>query len=148
MLSSMKRFLSIGILAMVAIGIFASFHAVHAYSAFPDPLNNADVPILVNRIATAFLGIIGALFFVMFLWGGFQYMTAGGDVGKVKHARTTLVNSVIGIALVAFSYVLAGWVLAWIWIGGIGVQSFDEPEMQAASTSTKTPSADPFGSPN
>lgn len=71
---------------------------------FPDPLNDADVPTLINRIITQVLGIIGALFFLMFLWGGFQYLTAGGDTKKVGSAQKTLVNAVIGILIIAVAY--------------------------------------------
>jgi hypothetical protein len=87
---------------------------------FPDPLNNATVPILVNRIVTAVLGIVGALFFVMFLWGGFQYLTAGGEVKKVQGAQKTLVNSVIGLVLIGTSYAIAGAILNWVAAGSAG----------------------------
>ncbi|MEO5927709.1 MAG: pilin [Patescibacteria group bacterium] len=131
-----SQFFSLAV--VIAVGLLLSSHTAHAYSAFPDPLNNADVPILINRIVTAVLGIVGSLFFVMFLWGGFQYMTAGGDAGKVKNGRTTLLNAVIGIALVAFSYVITGYVAAWIWIGSNGNPTFDQPEDSIPAEGTPT----------
>lgn len=135
MLSTMNRSSRYFVLAlMLVVGALLTTHSAHAYSAFPDPLNNADVPVLINRIVTAVLGIVGSLFFVMFLWGGFQYMTAGGDAGKVKSGRTTLLNAVIGIGLVALSYVLAGYVLAWIWIGSEGNPQFDEGQVPQQQT--------------
>jgi hypothetical protein len=88
--------------------VVSSFVIVTAAQAapygFPDPLNSPDVPTLVNRIVTAVLGLIGALFFIMFLWGGFQYMTAGGDAKQVQSSRTTLLNAVIGMAIIAMAY--------------------------------------------
>lgn len=92
----------------LSVALFAlTTPAVHAAPyGFPDPLNNADVPTLINRIVTQVLGIIGALFFIMFLWGGFQYMTAGGDAKKVGNARRTLVNTVIGMMIVASAYAI------------------------------------------
>ncbi len=73
---------------------------------FPDPFAGASIPTIISYIITALLSLVGALFFVMFLWGGVAWLTAGGDAEKVKKARTTLTNAVIGLAIVALSYVL------------------------------------------
>jgi len=102
------------------IGILSASTAMAAPYGFPDPLNNATVPILVNRIVTAILGIVGALFFVMFLWGGFKYMTAGGEAKKVQDAQKTLVNAVIGLILIGTSYAIASEVLKAIAAGSAG----------------------------
>ena len=134
--------------AFLLVGYLLPIHGVHAYSAFPDPLNNADVPILVNRIVTQVLGLVGALFFVMFLWGGFQYMTAGGDAGKVKSARTTLLNAVIGIGLIALSYVIVGYILAVVWVGSVGLpENFHEGETTTQQQGTQ-PAPSDFSNPN
>jgi hypothetical protein len=103
----MMRHMSIRVRSVCAsvIAFFLAVPTVHAAPyGFPDPLNDADVPTLINRIITQVLGIIGALFFLMFLWGGFQYMTAEGDAKKVANARRTLVNAVIGIVIIAAAY--------------------------------------------
>ena len=81
---------------------------------FPDPLTGAcgvegggvQVPILVQRIISAVLSLVGALFFVMFLWGGTRYLTAGGDAESVKKARKILSNAVIGMLIIALSYAI------------------------------------------
>ncbi|MBU1629628.1 hypothetical protein KKF59_04800, partial [Patescibacteria group bacterium] len=50
--------------------------------------------------------LVGGLFFVMFLWGGVTWMISEGDKTKVEKATKTLKNAVIGIAIVATSYIL------------------------------------------
>lgn len=92
------------IIVSLVVWSIAVLPAHAAPYGFPDPLNDADVPTLINRIITQVLGIIGALFFLMFLWGGFQYLTAGGDTKKVGSAQKTLVNAVIGILIIAVAY--------------------------------------------
>ncbi|MFH2232396.1 MAG: hypothetical protein ABII13_04505, partial [Patescibacteria group bacterium] len=77
---------------------------------FPDPLN-ADVPTLVNRIVSATLATVGAVFFIMFLWGGWLWMTAGGGTEKVEKSIKTLRNAVIGLIIVATSYALVTFVI-------------------------------------
>lgn len=48
------------------------------------------------------LGILAVLLF--FLLGGYKWLSAGGDKAKVEEARGTMTNAVIGIALLACSY--------------------------------------------
>jgi TRAP-type C4-dicarboxylate transport system permease small subunit len=71
-----------------------------------DPLNGASVPELVGRIISWVLPVVGSLFLVMLIWGGFTYLTASGESDRVKKATTTLKNAVIGLVIVALAYVL------------------------------------------
>lgn len=42
----------------------------------------------------------GYLAIGFFAWGGFSYMSASGDPGKISAAKTTLLNAVIGLVIV------------------------------------------------
>lgn len=51
--------------------------------------------------------IIAAMIAVLYLiFGGVTYLTAGGDAEKVTKAKTTIINSVIGIIVIALSYAI------------------------------------------
>lgn len=51
--------------------------------------------------------IVGGLAFLLyFLWGGLQWIMAGGDKGKIDEARAKLTQGLIGLALLAASYVI------------------------------------------
>lgn len=78
---------------------------------FPDPLGGANIQTVVGNLISAALSLVGAIFFVMFLWGGFQWMSAGGDSAKVKKATTTLMNAVIGLIIVAAAYGITSFVI-------------------------------------
>lgn len=118
------------LVCLLLVGMLFSTAVAHAAPyGFPDPLNNADVPTLVNRIVSSVLGIVGALFFVMFLWGGFRYMTAGGEAKSVMSARRILVNAVIGITIVAASYAITSSLLGWV--AGTGSTQSSQPESAA-----------------
>ncbi|MFA5130063.1 MAG: pilin [Patescibacteria group bacterium] len=69
------------------------------------------IPFIIGSIVNALLGIFGALFLVLIIWGGFQYMTAQGDDAKVKKAQETIRNAIIGMLIVAASYAIASFVL-------------------------------------
>lgn len=58
------------------------------------------------------LYVLGIVAFFYLIWAGFNYMTAGGDEGKVKIARQTIINVVFGIILIAISQALVLFVIS------------------------------------
>ena len=70
------------------------------------PLGNLTLNQIVGRIIQAVLPIIGALFLVMFLYGGFLWMTAGGEEKQVLKARQTLAQAFIGMMIVIGAYII------------------------------------------
>lgn len=73
---------------------------------YQPPLKNLTINQIVGNIIKGLSPVIGALFFLMFLWGGFLWITAGGDEKKVEKARQVLSSAVIGMAIVVGAYVL------------------------------------------
>lgn len=56
-----------------------------------------------------FLTIVSALwFFIQFIIAGFSWISAGGDKTALENARKKLMNSVIGITIVAAAWVIVG----------------------------------------
>ncbi len=64
------------------------------------------VPILIAAIIKAILGISGTVFFLMFIWGGFSWMTAGGQPDKIGAAKKIMINATIGVALIILAYTI------------------------------------------
>jgi len=60
------------------------------------------------------LGFIGIVVFLIFLFAGFEYATAGGDDSKASSARTRMVNAVIGLIIIFFAFVASNTILAFI----------------------------------
>jgi len=52
----------------------------------------------------------GILVLLYFLWGSIDWITSGGDSGKVTSARNKIVQAVIGMILLAFSFVIVGFI--------------------------------------
>ncbi|MCX6745535.1 MAG: hypothetical protein NTX00_00785 [Candidatus Parcubacteria bacterium] len=63
-------------------------------------------PILVASVIKAVLGLSGAVFFVLFIYGGFMWMTAAGQPEKIGAAKKVLINAIIGMALIALAYTI------------------------------------------
>ena len=80
--------------------------SVAANYGYVDPMGGLTIPGVVARIISNVLPIIGALFLAFFIWGGTQYLTAGGDDTKVKKARQTLLNAAIGMMIVMGAYAI------------------------------------------
>lgn len=73
--------------------------------AFAETLYNpmsgtTDVPTLIGKILGIVIGIIGAVALVMFIFGGFLWMTSAGDPGAVKKGKDAMVYAVLGLVVV------------------------------------------------
>ena len=60
------------------------------------------------------LGFIGIIVFLIFLFAGFEYATAGGDEAKTKSAQSRMVNAVIGLIIIFFAFVVSNAVLSFV----------------------------------
>lgn len=58
---------------------------------------------LIN-LALTFLGLISV---VLILWGGFRWMTAGGNDEQVGEAKKIIIAAVIGLAIIISAYAIA-----------------------------------------
>lgn len=65
-----------------------------------------DVKDLATKIINFILGFLGIIAVIIIVISGFQWMTADSE-DKVKEARKKLVNSVIGLAIIALAWVVA-----------------------------------------
>lgn len=74
-------------------------------------LQTQSLPVTVARIIQAALGLLGVVAVVIVLYGGFVYMTAGGNDEKVMQARKILVNGGVGLILILSSFGIARFVL-------------------------------------
>ncbi|HNP75196.1 MAG TPA: pilin [bacterium] len=67
--------------------------------------------IIIGRIVQTVLAILGVVFTLLIAYGGFLWMTAGGDPGKVDKAKGMISNAIIGIVIVFLSYTISIFVI-------------------------------------
>ncbi len=65
-----------------------------------------DPQLLLNQIASWGIAIGDTLFFFMFLWGGFQYLTGSGNESETTKAKTTMIAAVVGLLLVTGAWAI------------------------------------------
>ena len=71
------------------------------------PTETKSLGSIIARVVNILLYIIGAAAVIMIIFGGFKYITSGGDSAGVTSAKNTILYAVIGliVALLAFAIV-------------------------------------------
>lgn len=65
---------------------------------------------LLIYIPEMLIGLVGVVFLGMFFLGGYQYLTSMGNEEQSKQSKETLLNAVIGLAIVLIAAALVRWI--------------------------------------
>jgi uncharacterized BrkB/YihY/UPF0761 family membrane protein len=114
----MKGFYSI-ILTILIFNIFLPFQSILAITTInpgfdviekPLGMSTKDVRIVIADLIHQAMGLLGIVFVVIILYGGFTWMISMGDEEKVKKAKDTLVSGIIGIVLILTSFSIVNFI--------------------------------------
>lgn len=83
--------------------------------------NAAAVNSLVETVINIFSWIVGVISVIMIIYGGFRYITSGGDTTKVGSAKNTILYAIIGLIIVALAQIIVKFVLGTV--GDLTTQS-------------------------
>lgn len=56
---------------------------------------------IADLIVNTFSWIVGIISVIMIVYGGFKYITSGGDSSKVTSAKNAIIYAIIGLVIVA-----------------------------------------------
>ena len=119
-MNSAKKFITA---AMMALTLVVSAPAVvSAQGLTPDSFGISqpaaagfsgatDVRITIARIVRVALSFLGTVLFLIMLWAGFLWMTAGGNQEKIDEAKKWLGGAVIGLIIILAAYGLTTFVI-------------------------------------
>ncbi|MEK7516108.1 MAG: pilin [Patescibacteria group bacterium] len=81
-------------------------------TAYPliNPLGAATIQALIGNLIKGALGIVGSVALVIFIYGGFLWLTSGGNPEKITKGKSTMVWGTIGLAVILFAYTLVQFV--------------------------------------
>lgn len=65
----------------------------------------------LQRIIEVVIQVLGLLAVIVIIFGGFTYMTAQGDPGKLTKARNTILYGVIGLVVALLAFAIVNFVL-------------------------------------
>lgn len=82
--------------------------------AIVSPIACDNARCLFLQFIKFFLGGVGFVSTAMFIWGGFLFLTAGGNVEQIKKGKEVLLWSSLGIAVI-----LASWAILQYFIKGL-----------------------------
>ncbi|HMS23265.1 MAG TPA: pilin [Candidatus Saccharibacteria bacterium] len=67
---------------------------------------------IIGTVINIFSIVVGVTAVIMIIVGGFQYITSGGDSGKVTTAKNTILFAIVGLVIVALAQVIVNFVLS------------------------------------
>jgi len=118
----MKKFIPLLLVFIFAFGIFSP----SLCSAEEDALGElkavgagitggappeADLPTTLGKIIKIILSFMGIVLLVVVLYGGFLWMTAGGEEEKVRKAKDWIINGIIGLVIILLAYAITSYVV-------------------------------------
>lgn len=65
---------------------------------------NSDLGTFVQKSFSAVIIVAGLATFMYLVYGGVQWILAGGDKGKLEEARSKITNGIVGLAIVASAW--------------------------------------------
>jgi len=119
-----KNLICFSVLVFLCFNIFVPFVNASIFDKVFENLNiftaeaelpgggGVDLGDIIISIINVILGLLGLMFVIMIIAGGFKYMTAGGNAENTKKATDIIRNAVIGIAIVLLSGAIMNFVFA------------------------------------
>jgi heme/copper-type cytochrome/quinol oxidase subunit 2 len=82
-------------------------------SSFADEtgLGQQDLKAGLGELINVALGFLGIVAVIIILFGGFKWMTAGGNDEKVGEAKRLIIAGIIGLAIILSAYAITTFVL-------------------------------------
>lgn len=74
-------------------------------------LTSTDVRTTTASIINVALGLLGMIAVVIFVYGGFLWMTAAGNDEQVGKAKTMMIQAVVGMAIILSAYAIVNFVV-------------------------------------
>jgi len=113
-----RKILTIAIVSVIGlVSVLCFVNLVMALEVGVEPveeeieLGGGDIRVMIARIINVALGLLGIVALLLILYGGFLWMTAGGEAERVEKAKKVLINAVIGLAIILTSFAISQFVL-------------------------------------
>ena len=74
-------------------------------------VDDNGIKALAGRVTNTFSIIVGATSVIMIIYGGFRYVTSGGESGRVGAAKNALLYAIVGLVIVAIAQLIVHFVL-------------------------------------
>ena len=76
------------------------------------PTGQTDIANIIGSLIGQVMGFVGVIFLVLMIYGGFLWMTAGGNEEQIKKAKSLITGAVIGIIIIFSAYAITSFVVS------------------------------------
>lgn len=83
-----------------------------------------------NKIINVVIGVLGVVAVAVVIYGGFLFLTAQGDPGKIKKGKDSITWGIIGLIIALLSWSIINFVLS---------STMSAPAVQNSTTTTTAP---------
>jgi len=105
----MKKITSLALCAMSIVP--ASVFAADIPTVSPvTPSGNLTIESVLSMVIYWILGLTGGIAVLFLILGGLQYVTSSGNKDKAEQAKQTILYAVIGLIVIALSFVIVAFV--------------------------------------
>ena len=77
-----------------------------------DTTAGASLEGTIKTIINILSAIVGVVAVIMIIFGGFKFITSGGDASSTKSARDTILYAIVGLVIVAIAQAIVWFVLS------------------------------------
>lgn len=79
---------------------------------------NIELADIIASVITAFLSLLGIIFLILIIYGGYLWMTAGGNEEQVTKAMDIIKKAIIGLIIIVSAYAITYFVFSNLSAGG------------------------------
>jgi hypothetical protein len=76
-----------------------------------NPIEGGNLQDMVVRLVNLFSLIIAIVAVIMIIFGGFRYITSGGESSQVTGAKNTIIYAIVGLIVVALAQLIVRFVV-------------------------------------
>jgi amino acid transporter len=102
-----------------------------------NPLPTVDMRMILGNIVATAMGVLGSLVLLVFIYGGFLWLTAAGSAEKVSKGSQTMLWAIVGLFIIFGAYGIISLVFSAIGAKDTGynpwgVAGYEKPDMEKA----------------
>ncbi len=71
----------------------------------------SEVDGIITTVIDIFSLVVGIVSVIMIIYGGFRYITSGGESGGITTAKNTILYAIVGLVIVALAQLIVRFVL-------------------------------------
>lgn len=76
----------------------------------PSALPQQSISQIIQNVTNVLLFVVGAAAVIGIIYGGFTYVTSGGDENRLRQAKEAIIYSVVGLVIALLSFLIVSFV--------------------------------------